>query len=266
MPLAGQALMAIGAPLVASMRQRRELIIMNDNSIDELERIIGYTFGNRVLLQEALTHRSFLNESQEPDVRDNERLEFFGDAVLSFFISQQLLERIPCGSEGDLTKARGALVDEKTLALIAGNMGLGRFLRMGRGEERSGGREKRSLLADAYEALVAAIYLDGGSEPLQRMLDRHFSPLFDDLARRVSLRDAKTDLQELAQAHCGSAPSYPLQGIAGPDHARIFTVAVVLGDEKIGEGSGRSKKEAEQEAAAAGLHWLRRVLAEGEQN
>ena len=237
----------------------------NHDTISELERAIGYTFGNRLLLLEALTHRSYVNESQEPGVRDNQRLEFFGDAVLSFFISRQLLERIPAGREGDLTKARGSLVDEKTLAQLAANMGLGRFLRMGRGEVKTGGREKRSLLADAYEALVAALYLDGGDAPLERLLSLHFAPLFDDLAERVFLRDAKTDLQELAQSRYGTTPIYRLEGVTGPDHARLFTVAALLDGNTVGEGSGRSKKDAEQKAAAEGLSRLRKDLAEGAQ-
>ncbi|HTG82014.1 MAG TPA: ribonuclease III [Geobacteraceae bacterium] len=233
---------------------------MNDDTNDilaELEDAIGHRFGNRRLLEEALTHRSFLNESGEKGVADNERLEFFGDAVIDFFLSHLLLEKLPASREGELTKIRASLVGEENLAALARGVGLGRYLRLGRGEGKSGGREKRSILADAYEALVAAVYLDGGDAPLRRLVERHFGPLLDGDVPIMIARDNKTEFQELAQALRGAVPRYRHLNPSGPDHERVFTVEVFIGDDCFGTGSGRTKKEAEQSAARAGLERLR---------
>lgn len=221
----------------------------HDDILADLEAVLEYRFSDRRLLVEALTHRSFLNEAGDAGVRDNERLEFFGDAVLGFFISRELLARFPERREGELTRLRAALVDEESLARFAAALGLGRYLRLGRGEERSGGREKRSILANAGEALLAALYLDGGAEPVERLLLRYFAPLLESEGWGTAARDYKTELQELAQACYGTIPRYELEGVAGPDHERRFTVAVSVEGERLGEGSGRSKKEAEQVAA-----------------
>ncbi len=156
---------------------------MPDHSIDllaTLESAIDYRFADRSILAEALTHRSFVNESGGTWVKDNQRFEFFGDAVIDFLLSRMLLERFPRSREGELTKIRASLVDEASLASLAERIGLGACLRLGRGEEKSGGREKRSLLADAYEALMAAVYLDGGIEPVQRLVEAHFARLMAD--------------------------------------------------------------------------------------
>ena len=228
----------------------------NDVLVD-LESAIQYRFCNRDLLLEALTHRSFVNESGGKGAKDNQRLEFFGDAVIDFLLSRMLLDRFPDSREGELSKIRASLVDEASLALLAGKVGLGAYLKLGRGEERSGGREKRSLLADAYEALVAAVYLDGGIEPAQRLLEAHFSLLMDGRADLSSARDCKTEFQEAAHALRGSLPHYILRGITGPDHERSYTAAVFIGEDLMGEGSGSSKKEAEQAAAREGLERLK---------
>lgn len=233
---------------------------MDYNNIDaltQLETAINYRFKNRRLLEEALTHRSFLNECGEKSVRDNERLEFFGDAVIDFFLSHTLLERFPASREGELTRIRASLVDEEGLALLAAGIGLGRHLRLGRGEEKSGGREKRSILADAYEALLAAIYLDGGVLPVQALMENHFGPLLAKRAAVTAGRDFKTEFQELAQALRGVTPRYILTWTSGPDHDRSFTVEAYVGEELMGEGSGRSKKEAEQAAARVGVTRLK---------
>lgn len=224
-----------------------------DENFSDLETAIGYRFCDRALLREALTHRSYLNEAVDAQSRDNERLEFFGDAVLAFCVSLELLSHFPASREGELTKARASLVDEKSLAHLAGEIRLGEYLLLGRGERLTGGREKRSILANAFEALVAAIYLDGGLEPVQRLVRTHFVPLFHDVTSRAAGKDAKTELQERAQALAGIMPLYRLKETSGPDHARFFTVAVFLGDEELGVGCGKSKKEAEQEAAGKGL-------------
>ncbi len=227
-----------------------------NDMLAELETVIDYRFVNRPLLCEAVTHRSFFNESTDREVKDNERLEFFGDAVIDFFLSRMLLERFPDSCEGDLTRIRASLVGEENLGNLARLIGLGRFLRLGRGEEKSGGREKRSILADAYEALMAAVYLDGGAPPVQRLVAAHFGPLLEHGTASGIGRDCKTDFQELVQSLYGIVPRYVHLAPEGPDHARIFSVRVFVGDECLGEGSGRTKKEAEQEAARAGLEQL----------
>lgn len=220
----------------------------NHDMMDELESALGYRFIDRCLLMEALTHRSFLNESCNAGVRDNERLEFFGDAVLGFFISRELLARFPELKEGELTRLRASLVDRESLARFASALRLGRYLRVGRGEERSGGREKRSILADACEALLGALYLDGGEAPVRRLLLGHFAPFLETEGRGMT-RDYKTELQELVQARYGATPSYEVAAAAGPDHERRFTVAVMVEGRRLSTGSGGSKKEAEQAAA-----------------
>ena len=228
---------------------------LSKDILAELERTLNYRFVNRSLLEEAMTHRSFLNESADRMVKDNERLEFFGDAVIDFFLSRALLDRFPDSREGALTRIRASLVGEESLGNLARRVGLGRYLRMGRGEEKSGGREKRSILADAYEALLAAVYLDGGPVPLQSLVEAHFGPLLEASDPSIG-RDCKTEFQELTQSIYGSVPRYVHKKPEGPDHARIFTVQAFIGDELLGEGSGSTKKEAEQEAARAGLERL----------
>nr|WP_088533779.1 ribonuclease III [Geobacter sp. DSM 9736] len=223
----------------------------------ELQDLIGHRFTDCSLLVEALTHRSFINETTDRETRDNERLEFFGDTVLDFFLSQLLLELFPESREGELTKIRASLVDEDSLAMVARSVGIGSVLRLGRGEERSGGRERKSILADAYEALLAAVYLDGGPEPARVLVKKHLQFLLDK-RQSVAAQDFKTDLQELTQSRFGTAPKYMLRKTEGPDHDRTFTVAVFVGARCIGEGKGRSKKEAEQKAASKGIELLKR--------
>ncbi len=204
-----------------------------------------------------MTHRSFVNESAEKGGKDNERLEFFGDAVIDFFLSHLLLERFPGSREGELTRMRASLVGEENLANLARRIDLGNYLKLGRGEEKSGGREKRSILADAYEALVAAVFLDGGAAAVQCLVASHFSPLLDSGSFLAVARDNKTEFQELAQALCTTVPRYQHREPAGPPHHPVFMVDVFIGDECVGVGSGRTKKEAEQVAARAGLDRLR---------
>ena len=225
--------------------------------LENLQKMIGYRFRDPSLLQEALTHRSFSNEADGRDVRDNQRLEFFGDAVLDFLVSRELFARFPDKREGELTRMRAALVDETNLALLAAEIELGEFLLLGRGEERSGGRQKKSLLADAYEALLAAVFLDGGVRAASRLVARQFGPLLAEKVPLASSGDFKSAFQEAVQAEHGVTPRYLLISASGPDHARQFTVAALVGDEPFGEGRGRSKKEAEQAAAREGLARLR---------
>jgi ribonuclease III len=222
----------------------------------ELELAIGYRFQNRMLLEEALTHRTFVNEAGGG--KDNQRLEFFGDAVLDFLLSDMLLVQFPASREGELTRMRAALVDEASLAKIAAALDLGACLRLGRGEEKGGGRQKRSLLADAYEALLAALYLDGGLDAVRRVVQEHFGPLLAS-SEVLSGRDFKTDLQERARIMRGELPRYQIKDVSGPDHDRRFTIEIYLGDDLMGEGVGRTKKEAEQAAARAAT-----ILLKGE--
>lgn len=222
------------------------MIDKEDHSLRRLERAIGYTFRDPALLEEALTHRTYANEAG--GAKDNQRLEFFGDAVLDFLLSDLLLVRFPTSREGELTRIRAALVDEVSLAKIALRLDLGASLRLGRGEEKGGGREKRSLLADAFEALLAALYLDGGIEAARRVVHEQFAQLLSS-GEVLAGRDFKTTLQERARIERGQLPRYQLKEVSGPDHDREFTVEIYLGDDLMGEGTGRSKKEAEQAAA-----------------
>ncbi len=202
-------------------------------------------------------HPSCANEAQG-GLADNQRLEFFGDAILDFLVSHLLLVRFPFAREGELTRMRAALVDETNLSRVAADLHLGDYLALGRGEEKSGGREKRSILADACEALLAAVYLDGGITAARRVVTRLFAnSAAVTLAGNIS-RDYKTELQELAQARFATAPGYELIAAEGPDHDRIYFVRVMLNGAAAGEGRGSSKKEAQQAAAREALVGLGR--------
>lgn len=220
-----------------------------------LENSVGYRFRNRLLLQEALTHRSLANEVSG-GLADNQRLEFLGDSILGFLVGHELFLNYPEWKEGDLSRRRSALVDEDNLARLAGLLGLGSFLGLGKGEEASGGREKKSILADAYEALVAAVYLDGGIQAVQRLVKRQFGSLVTNDEAATLARDYKTELQELTQARQAVIPRYELVESAGPDHERSYRVAVYVGGTPVGEGVGRSKKLAQQAAAREALEKL----------
>ncbi|MDB4976642.1 MAG: Ribonuclease [Myxococcaceae bacterium] len=218
---------------------------------DAVAKALGHVFKDVQLLKDALTHRSFANEHPERAPHDNERLEFLGDAVLTLSASTLLWERFPDAPEGELTRRRADLVCEASLASLAKQLGLGSALRLGRGEERSGGRNKPRLLCCALEACIAAVYLDGGiavaTGVVQRMLDASLK------APLLGQRDAKTRVQELVQALGEGTPRYLVVTTTGPDHAREFEVACVSQARELGRGVGRSKTEAEQSAARAAL-------------
>ena len=221
----------------------------------KLEGVLGYTFNNRDLLVRALTHRSYVNESNDTD-KDNQRLEFLGDAVLGLVLTELLFARHPDYTEGALSKLKSQLVCEPALATIAARIELGSYLRLGKGEESSGGREKASVLADAYEALLAAVHLDGGFESARRLIrSQHADPLQGITSPSTGL-DAKSKLQEHLQRDSGVRPTYHILEATGPHHARRFSVSVSLGEEVLGVGEGSSKKEAQQAAAFAALHAL----------
>lgn len=217
---------------------------------------LTYRFRNRALLDEALTHKSYVNENRGQDVRHNERLEFLGDAVLSLIISEYLATRYPALREGALSKLKAGLVSESSLAAAARRLDLGAYLKLGRGEERSMGRKKPSLLADGLEAVIAAVYLDGGIKASRTFV---LETLAEELRKMESMQttpgrgDCKTRLQEWCQKRHQLVPRYRTLRETGPDHQKCFQVEVSVGDEALGIGQGTSKKEAEQEAARLAL-------------
>ena len=213
-----------------------------------LEEKLGYTFQNPDLLDNALTHSSRANESRGK-LQSNERLEFLGDSILGMVVADHLFRNHPDLPEGDLTRTRAALVCEDSLVEVARELGLGEYLRLGKGESSGGGRERPSIQADAVEAVLAAIYLDGGIGSARRFVQRFI--LSREVASLTKPRDHKTALQELVQRESGQVLQYRLVGEEGPDHDKRFFVEVLLNGAAIGSGSGRSKKEAEQMAAAA---------------
>ena len=217
----------------------------------ELEEKIGYTFRNPQLLEQALTHSSFANEGKKHG-HNNERLEFLGDSVLSVIVARNLFLTYKDLPEGELTKLRASLVCEKALDVFAGQIGLGKYLRLGKGEEMTGGRERPSILADAFEALLAAIYIDGGYEAAQTFV-LGFIPRNLDVRRKNKLSDYKTALQEIIQQNREERVEYVLVDEHGPDHAKVFTAEVLLNTNVIGRGTGSSKKQAEQNAAHEAL-------------
>ncbi len=220
--------------------------------LESLENAIGYSFDNKDLPVQALTHKSYSNE-QVDYVPHNERLEFLGDAVLELVISQWIYQVYPNIPEGGLTRIRAEVVSEKGLSTIARDLNLGEGLRLGKGEDRSGGRDKASLLSDALEALLGAVFLDGGFATACEVGERIFSSAVKESARQRYGSDYKTCLQERLQAHYNQLPEYLLTQVSGPDHERIFSMEVRFAGKLLGKGSGSSKKSAEQKAAAAAL-------------
>lgn len=217
--------------------------------VAQLEERLGAPPLDPVLALAALTHKSYCNEHREETVLDNERLEFLGDAVVDLAISHRLMERFPGADEGELSKLRALIVNEDGLARVARELRLGELLRMGRGEELTGGRSKSSVLADALEAVIAAVYLTHGLSGALAVLDRHFAEALDGVADGRSGDDYKTRLQELMQVRSKTAPRYRVVREDGPDHAKTFEVEVSVGGELFARATGRSKKEAEQAAA-----------------
>lgn len=221
--------------------------------MESLEKKLGYRFRDRSLLAEALSHSSYANEHRTGRLRSNERLEFLGDAVLGFVTAEYLFARHPEAPEGDLTRIRAALVCEQTLYEAAQRLDLGRYLKLGRGEEAGGGRMRTSILADAMEAVFAAVYLDGGMEEAGPLIHRCLLDVQRESVVEEKRRDYKTALQELVQRQADQVLSYRMAGEQGPDHDKTFQAEVLLNGEILGGGSGHSKKEAEQAAAKAAL-------------
>ncbi len=215
-----------------------------------LEKSLGITFSELSLLAQALTHSSYVNEN--PAVSDNERLEFLGDAVLGLVVAEQLYREMPRSSEGEMTRRRAVLVSQDTLAHLSLALRLGDYLRLGRGEEASGGRAKPANLARVLEALIAAVYLDQGLETSRSFILRIMSAILTQAADEGGA-SYKSRLQEIIQARGEPTPSYHVLAMSGPDHDRLFTVEVRAGSRSLGQGSGKSKKQAESEAARAAL-------------
>lgn len=216
-----------------------------------LEEKLGYRFKNRALLENALQHSSYANEHRGAGVRSNERLEFLGDAVLGVVTADYLYKKHPDLPEGDLTRIRAALVCEGSLVQVAKSLDLGSYLKLGKGEAHGGGRARPSIQADAVEAMLAAVYLDGGIGQARKLI--HDLVLTDEKEKTAAGRDFKTALQELVQRESGQVLAYRLTGESGPDHAKTFCMEVQLNGKTIGAGQGRSKKEAEQAAAKAAV-------------
>jgi ribonuclease-3 len=227
-----------------------------DARVDALQERISYRFPDRALALSSLIHTSWANEHPGESISHNERLEFLGDAVVDLAISHRLMERFPAAHEGELTKLRALIVNEEGLARVARAIGLGELLLLGRGESRSGGREKNSLLADAFEAVLGAVFLCGGMADVMPMVDRLFSDTLEALAEGRFGADYKSKLQEESHLLLKATPRYLVVSVRGPEHEKIFEVEVTVGETIQARATGRSKKEAEQSAAREALGLL----------
>ena len=226
-----------------------------DNMLKELQDRIGYHFQDDKLLKKAMVHSSYANEKHLPKYECNERLEFLGDAVLELISSEFLFSLHKTMPEGQLTKTRASMVCEPALAFCARDIELGKYLLLGKGEDATGGRKRESVTSDAMEALIGAIYLDGGFANAKEFIERF---ILKDLENKKLFYDSKTILQEIVQSNFKKPVSYELLGEKGPDHNKVFEVAVQIGDDRYGVGSGRTKKAAEQEAAYQSILALRK--------
>jgi len=217
------------------------------------EKTLGVVFKDKELLKAAFTHRSYLNENRKSKLEHNERLEFLGDAVLELIVTEFLFAKYPTKPEGELTAFRSALVNANTLSDLAMKMGLGDYLLLSRGESKDTGRARQWILANTFEAIVGAMFLDQGYAVTQKFIERILLPMTDDIVTNKHWLDAKSHFQEKAQEIASITPSYKTVSEIGPDHDKKFIVGVYLGSEKVAEGEGQSKQDAEQKAAEAGL-------------
>jgi len=231
-------------------------------AVSALEERLGYRFHDRGLLTRALTHRSYVNEHEGEGYTHNESLEFLGDAVLGFLVSARIFRRFPDLKEGELSKIKAYLVSAVNLFLLAEEIRLGEFLRLSRGEEKTGGRKKRAILVDAYEAVIGAIYLDGGVEAATAFVEAHVGPLLEALdVRELTYGDYKSSLQEQLHDRGYPEPVYRVIDEMGPDHKKTFVVEVLIRDQVVAQASGRTKKEAQQAAARQALEALPGIRA-----
>ena len=219
----------------------------------EFEKTIGITFVNKELLKQAFLHRSYLNENRSVNIEHNERIEFLREAVLELVVTDFLFHRFPKQTEGDLTAYRSALVNTTTLSAVASSLNMGNYLLLSKGEARDMGRARQYILANTYEALVGALYLDQGYEGVRGFIERTVLPLIDEIIEKRLWQDHKSLFQEKAQEKANTTPSYKTLREEGPDHGRHFIVGVFLGEEQIASGEGMSKQEAEQNAAEKAL-------------
>jgi ribonuclease III len=227
---------------------------MTPYHLEKFQQSIDVSFHNSDLLKEALTHRSYLNEHPSWSLPHNERLEFLGDAVLELIVTRALFDAYPTFEEGKLTGVRAALVNCQMLFSVANSIGLGDFILMSRGEAKEGGKARESLLADAFEALLGAIYLDGGYDAARLFVERHVLPNTKDILQNNLYKDAKSAFQEYVQEKFKVTPTYKILKEIGPDHSKEFHVGVFIDKKQIATGQGMSKQEAEQEAAKNGLY------------
>ncbi len=236
---------------------------MSSSELDQLQERLSYRFKRPNLLREAITHKSYFHENRDQVQQDNERLEFLGDAVLDLVMAELLINRFPEATEGELSKAKARLVSEPMLSQIARQIEIGRFVLLGKGEELTQGREKPSILADTLEAVIAALYLDGGLSAAEKFIARCFEQRIRDLAEPSGSEspmrpyfDYKTSLQELCQKEFETLPVYELLRESGPDHQKLFEIQLSIAGRVISVGAGRTKKEAEQQAAKQALKQL----------
>jgi ribonuclease III len=229
---------------------------MNGQERSSLENKLGYEFKDIGLLREALQHSSYVNEQSDPALQDNERLEFLGDAVLDLVITHVLMNHFPQTREGELSRMRAAIVNESQLAAVAQKLNLGQYLLLGKGEALSHGEEKSSILADALEAVIAAVYLDGGLQNAFDVIERQFSRVISQVGERLAAEDFKSRLQELVQVRFKTIPDYTVIAESGPDHDKTFEVRLSIGTSMTTHGTGKSKKAAEQAAAQVAVEEL----------
>ncbi|MCL5411364.1 MAG: ribonuclease III [Patescibacteria group bacterium] len=226
---------------------------MDAKNLEDLEVKINIEFKDKSLLKNAFIHRSYLNEHPEEKSSHNERLEFLGDAVLAFVVSEYLFKNYPNHPEGDLTNFRASIVCARSLAMVAKDLDLGSYLLLSRGEEATGGRDRQYLLANTFEALLGAIYLDQGTEKANNFVQKYLLPHLSKIIEQELYKDYKSKLQELSQEKLSITPIYKLLSETGPDHSKIFKMGVFLEEKLVAEGEGTSKQSAEQEAAKAAL-------------
>lgn len=228
-----------------------------DIQLNELSQKLGYDFKNQDLLGEAVRHSSYVNEIGSNELNDNERLEFLGDAVLDLAIGHILMKSFPEAREGDLSKYRASVVNENSLSQVADELELGKYILLGKGEEITQGRQKKSILADTTEALIGALYLDAGFEKAKEIIEQLFLPLINKVAAGNAHKDFKSRLQEYTQQVYQSRPEYELIMESGRPHKKTFRIAVRVRGQRIAEGEGKSKKQAEQRAAREAFYWLK---------
>lgn len=217
------------------------------------ENAIGITFDNKAVLQQAFTHRSYINENPKSGLEHNERLEFLGDAVLELIVTNHLFRTYPNHNEGDLTAYRSALVNSVVAGDVAQGLNMNEYLLLSKGEQKDTGRARQTILANAYESFIGALYLDQGYDVCEVFIKKTLLPKLDEIIKLKAWKDPKSRVQEEAQERLGLTPSYEVVGEVGPDHDKWFTIGIFFGEKKIAEGKGRSKQEAQQVAAQAAL-------------